>query len=78
MSSGLPPPKGVNGMKGSCWLLVEVGGVELDPLLDALLERDLPPDELTLTLEYIAPSVCCTTAALAPPTSTTRTVRFAS
>src|SRR5438093_10978283 len=59
MSSGLPPPKGVNGMIG-IWLLVDVGGVELElaPLPDALLDRDLPPDELTLTLEYIAPSVC--------------------
>ena len=78
MSSGLPPPNGVNGMNGGA-LLVEVEGVELDPLPDALLlDRDLPPDELILTLEYIAPSVCCTTEALAPPRSTTRTVRLAS
>ena len=39
--------------------LAAAGGVEPDPLLEELLlDFDLLPDELTLTFEYIAPSVC--------------------
>ena len=53
----LLPPKGENGMIGGAPALGEDEDELEPPLDDAPLDLALP-DELTFTLEYMAPSVC--------------------